>query len=170
MQSLKILRNQLGLSHADFANLIGCSAAQLAMAESNGRQLSPENYSAFSILQTHTETSVNASNKKAAPIQNITISNLLDKAVKNNKIKLSRQQLKQEDLNNKKTAAENLLAYTATALQVNGQPELTQMHLTVLQRQAGEKINRYHQDIINCQLQIAGLAAIIATAIALKNI
>lgn len=170
MQALKELRKQLGLSHVDFANLIGCKAAQLAMAESKGRQLSAKNYLELSILQTHTEKIVEAKNKQAAPIQNITISNMLEKSIKTTKIKLVRQQIKQEDLKSKKTAAENLLAYTAIALQVNDLAELTQMHLTVLQRQASEKINRYHQNILNCELQIAGLEAIISTALLLKNI
>jgi transcriptional regulator with XRE-family HTH domain len=170
MQSVKTLRKELGLSQKDFASLIGCNTGQLAMAEANMRRLPANSHSALTILQTKAEKSPAAKAKKAAPIQNKAISTMLEKAVKSTKIKLGRQQLKGEALENKITAAENMIAFADLALQQKEQPELTQMQLTVLQRQAGEKLIRYQLEHINCQLQIASLEAIIARARALKNI
>ena len=169
MQTLKTLRKELGLSQKDFANLIGCNTGQLAMAETNMRRLSADSYSAFSTIKTNAEKSTGVKLKKAVPTQNNAISNLLKKAVKSNTIKLSRQQFKEEAFKSKITAAENLLAFTALALQQKELAELTKMQLTVLKRQAGEKLSRCQLALLNCQLQIAGLQAIITAATSFKN-
>jgi transcriptional regulator with XRE-family HTH domain len=151
MQALITLRKQLGLSQKKFADLIGCSIGQIAMAETNMRQLSASSNSAFSIMKTTAEKSTAVKLKKAVPAQNNAISNLLKKTVKSTTIKLSRQQFKEEEIKSKITAAENLLAFTALALQQKELAELTQMQLTDLQRQAGEKLIRYQLEHINYQ-------------------
>ena len=117
MQALKTLRKQIGLSQKDFANLIGCSTGQLAMAETNMRRLSAESYSALLMIQTNAEKSTAVKAKKAVSTTNIAISNMLNKVIKSTKIKLGRQQIKEEAFKNKITAAENLQAFAAFALQ-----------------------------------------------------
>ena len=169
MQALKTLRKQIGLSQKDFANLIGCSTGQLAMAETNMRRLSAESYSALLMLQTNAEKSTAVKAKKAVSTPNKAISNMLNKAVKSTKIKLSREQIKEEAFKNKITAAENLLAFTALALQQKGLAELTKMQLTVLHRQAGEKLSRSQLALLDCKLHIVGLQATITAATSFKN-
>ena len=169
MQSLKLLRKELGLSQKDFANLIGCNTGQLAMAETNMRRLSAESYQALLMIQTNAQKSSAAKAKKSVSTPNIAISNMLNKVIKSTKIKLGRQQIKEEAFKNKITAAENLLAFTALALQQKGLAELTKMQLTVLHRQAGEKLSRSQLALLNCKLQIAGLQAIITAANSFKK-
>ena len=169
MQVLKTLRKQIGLSQKDFAPLIGCSTGQLAMAESNMRRLSSESYPALLMIQTNAEKSTAIKAKKAASAPNKAISNMLNKVIKSTKIKLGLQQFKEEAFKSKITAAENLVAFTALALQQKELAELTQMQLTVLHRQAGEKLSRCQLALLNCQLQIAGLEAIITAATSFKN-
>ena len=75
------------------------------MAETNMRRLSAKNYQALLMIQTNAEKSTAVKAKKAVSTPNIAISNMLNKVIKSTKIKLGRQQIKEEAFKNKITAA-----------------------------------------------------------------
>jgi transcriptional regulator with XRE-family HTH domain len=169
MNDLKNIRKKLGFSQHEFAGLIGCKKGQLAMVETSKRKLSGISQPVMEILQ----------NSPSAPIASLVKSQnklrksengFLVKAIKIRNVKLGKLELLAERLENKMANANTMIAVTTAHLKLKGQPELQQMQLTVFQRQAGERRDRFQQQWLGCQVEMAGLQAAIDKAMDMKNI
>ncbi len=168
MEQLKNLRQQLGVSQKDFAALMGCSTGQLAMAEAGLRKLPPAAHTNMLLQPAPTKASAA---KSVAPAQSTHKAALaaLKKMGRAANTKLVGQQLLAESLEKAITAADSMQAFAALYQQQKILPELTRMQLEVLRRKAGEKKARYQLRLLKCQLQVAGLEAMIAKAATLQS-
>ena len=166
---MKNCRKKLGFSQQEFADLIGCKKGHYAMAESGKRILPAINQNVLTILENidpvHNETmakSLTDSNKTSIAI--------LNKTIKQQQLKLGKLLLLTENIENKMQIAKTMITVTQALLTVKNQDETTRMQQQVMQRQAAEKLVRYQQQWIGCQITIAGLQASIDKAIELKTV
>jgi DNA-binding transcriptional regulator YiaG len=166
MEQLKNLRKQLGLSQADFADLLGCKEATFAMAESGLRHLPAASLQVASLLLATPQHKVQlqVQTKVKDWFTDLELK-WLSKAIFIRKIKLQKVELQIEALDIKIQQASNLMQFAAN-LQSSGQPlnELTALKLEVLRRKALEKHSHYRQKWLALQLNMTGLQAEIEKA------
>ena len=166
---MKNCRKKLGFSQQEFADLIGCKKGHYAMAESGKRILPAINQNVLTILE-NIDPVYNETMAKSLTASNKTSIAILNKTIKQQQLKLGKLLLLTENIENKMQIAKTMITVTQALLTVKNQDETTRMQQKVMQRQAAEKLIRYHQQWISYQIAIAGLQASIDKAIELKTV
>ena len=160
----KPLRLQLGLSLAEFADLLNTNVGQLSMVESGLRSLPTTSLEIADSLQ----KAMNSS--KAQPIADNKLSKkviaLLNKEIRIGQAKLEALQMQELKLAEKLNAAKCLfsLSQEFTRPLPPPQKEEVDLQMAVLQRKATKKVEQYEVKLIQLQLQITSVQALIFKA------
>ncbi|MEO7310558.1 MAG: helix-turn-helix transcriptional regulator [Chitinophagaceae bacterium] len=166
MKHVGRLRMDLGLNQIEFAELIGCSEARLAMAESGRRKLTHASHNVFSQL-----SSIPLPQPAVTPDNVYTQGQLkiLEGDLRTRRSKINGLELAAENLEQKTVQAGNMIALV-DSMQARGAraEELLMEELIVLQRKAIAKQSRYRKEWFNCLTEIAGLQAASEKGAALK--
>ena len=107
---------------------------------------------------------------KSLPAFNKSNIAILNINIKEQQVKKGKLLLLTENIENKMQIAKTMITVTQALATVKNQDETTRMQRQVMQRQAAEKLVRYQQQWIGCQITIAGLQASIDKAIELKTV
>jgi transcriptional regulator with XRE-family HTH domain len=170
MHHLKETRLQWGISQSDFADLLGCTRSQLAMAETGKRHL---NTAASLMIHRMESTKPNAyyPYPAAAAATDERHLKALEHDFQGRYIKLYRLERLAEKLAAKMQQCLNLAAMAAALMQT--EPVLAgipRMRLQVLERQAKSNLSRWQKQWLLCQVDIAGQQAAMAKAKALMAV
>ena len=161
MSEIKLLREQLGLSQGEFADLLQTERAQVSMKESGLRVLPPAARRLAAHMQKILDDEPALSNFQLA--ENIGGKDLFKKHLRSSQLKLERLELQGEKVEIKKLQADRYLAVATTLNQLNlAEDETTLLKLHLMQRKAVEKQKKYSGMWWLIQLKIAGLQAVIA--------
>lgn len=170
MHHLKETRLQWGISQSDFADLLGCTRSQLAMAETGKRCL---NTAASLMIHRMETTKPNAYQPYPAAAAAADKSHLkaLEHDFQGRYIKLFRLERLAEQLAAKMQQCLHLAEMAATLLQTEPVlADIPRMRLQILERQAKSNLGRWQKQWLLCQVDIAGQQAAMAKAKALTAV
>ncbi|MEO7313383.1 MAG: helix-turn-helix transcriptional regulator [Chitinophagaceae bacterium] len=169
MNYLKETRLQWGISQNDFADLLGCTRSQLAMAETGQRELP---FASDRMIR-RMESTKSSQFQPYAPVKlqaDESCLKVLDRDITDRRLKLYRLERSAEQLYVKVQQGLHLIEMAASILQTEPVlDELARLRLELLERQAKQKLTQWQKKWLLCQVEIAGQKAAMANAVELKG-
>jgi len=166
----KSLRNQLGLSTAVFADLIGCSRSQLTMTESGKRSLPASSLLLLVKLEEALRQNINKPVESTKPGKQVMA--LLRKHISKRRWQAEEAKQKVEKLAEKHEQLKYLLQLTQVyeAAPFSHKNDITTLLMTILKRKAQKKLPIQHSELVKAHLLSAGLQAEMVATDELRNI